>query len=101
MEDRKERQAEAVRYSYTADLIGKFDGVMAAVANAELRGFYPDRDKPGIWATLHDGGAYAYVAEFAPEDTCAECEDWMYESGFWKVTSVTRVTEWRSEEKLW
>lgn len=101
MEDRKETQSKAVMASYIADLIGKFGGDAAAVANVELRGFCPDRDKPGIWAVLHDGGAYAYVTEFAPEATCAECEDWMYESGFWKVTSVTRVTEWRQVEKLW
>lgn len=86
---------------YVADIIGKREGACVRLHSVELIGFDPDRDKPGIWATLHGGGAYAYVTEFAPEDTCAECEDWMYESGFWKVTSVTRVTEWRSEEKLW
>ena len=83
---------------YVADIIGKCEGSCVRLHSVELIGFDPDRDRPGVWAVLRDGWMQANVAGFSLE---GYGEDEMYEAGFWKAESVKRVTEWRSEEKLW
>lgn len=90
--------ANAATVRYVADIIGKSEGDCVMLSGVELIGFDPDRDKPGVWAVLRYGRMQANVADFSLE---GYGEDEMYEAGFWKVESVTRMTEWRQVEKLW